>query len=168
MTTHHLDCCAPETDLAAAAKQMKEANRGVLPVVNRKNKIIGMITDRDICLAIADKPFVAPSKIRVAELLNGKTVYTVKAADDISAALREMRRHRVNRLPVTDGNGALTGILSLDTILAHAAATHSDLGPTNTKKESLAKTIKSIYNRNSDAHEHADRFLPAKQVAPAL
>ncbi len=47
--------CAPETNLAAAAMIMWESDCGALPVVSHETKVVGMITDRDICMAAATK-----------------------------------------------------------------------------------------------------------------
>ena len=162
MSAHNLDRCAPETDLATAAKQMRDTNRGVLPVVNKKNKVIGMITDRDICLGLAERPFTEPGRVKVSEVMSGDGVYAVRADDDISIALREMRKHRVNRLPVTNGKGELSGILTLDGLLAQAVTNHVDLGSPRAKRETIARTIKTIYERNASTPVRKGKYLPAE------
>ncbi len=54
--TPTVQTCMPETSLATAAMMMWESDCGVLPVVNVSNEVVGMITDRDICMAAARKP----------------------------------------------------------------------------------------------------------------
>ena len=54
MTTG-IGCCHPEDNLIEAAEIMRQKDCGVVPVINEENKIVGMITDRDICLAVGDK-----------------------------------------------------------------------------------------------------------------
>ena len=54
--------CTPETDLATAAQLMWEGDCGVLPVVSEGKGVVGMITDRDICMATAMK-FRSPSGV---------------------------------------------------------------------------------------------------------
>jgi CBS domain-containing protein len=49
--TEHVHCCSPSTDLAAAAAVLFEGDCGVLPVL-LEHKVIGMITDRDIAIAL--------------------------------------------------------------------------------------------------------------------
>ncbi len=53
--------CAPETNLEAAAMIMWESDCGALPVVNHEQQVVGMITDRDICMARGDQ---APACLR--------------------------------------------------------------------------------------------------------
>ncbi len=62
--------CSPETNLASAAVQMWESACGVLPVINREGKVIGMVTDRDICMAAATKHRIA-SDSTVWETISG-------------------------------------------------------------------------------------------------
>jgi len=50
-----VQCCGPDTNLAAAAGMMWDSDCGILPVVDREGKVIGLITDRDICMAVATK-----------------------------------------------------------------------------------------------------------------
>lgn len=64
--TSEVQCCGPDTNLAAAAKMMWDTDCGVLPVLNVEGQVSGMITDRDICMACATKNR-APSKITVSE-----------------------------------------------------------------------------------------------------
>ena len=52
--TRDVQSCYPETNLAEAAMQMWRGDFGVLPVVD-SGKVVGMITDRDICMAAATK-----------------------------------------------------------------------------------------------------------------
>ena len=49
--TRDVQCCGPETNLAAAAKMMWDHDCGVLPILNVQGQVMGMITDRDICMA---------------------------------------------------------------------------------------------------------------------
>ena len=53
--TREVHTCRPDTDLAMAAMQMWDGDFGVLPVVADGGEVVGMITDRDICMATASK-----------------------------------------------------------------------------------------------------------------
>jgi FOG: CBS domain len=48
--------CSPETNLAAAAKIMWEGDCGAVPVTDEHDHVVGVITDRDICIAAATRP----------------------------------------------------------------------------------------------------------------
>ena len=107
--------------LADAARLMWDNDCGVLPVINDGRKVIGMITDRDICMALGMRD-TNPSSISVEEVMNGR-VYSVNADDDIDEALTAMQEHKVRRLPVLNAEGDLEGIVSMNDIVLHAKAT---------------------------------------------
>jgi CBS domain-containing protein len=110
--TSNVQTCMPETSLATAAMMMWEKDCGVLPVVNVSDKVVGMITDRDICMGAATKQR-DPSTIAVAEVISGNA-YGCEPDDDVRQALKTMKEKRVRRLPVIDADGKLHGILSLN------------------------------------------------------
>lgn len=113
--TKDVQTCRPETNLADAAMRMWRNDCGVLPVVADGEKVIGMITDRDICMAAATKHRDAAS-IRVGEVTAGK-VYGCSPDIDIHQALKIMREKQVRRLPIfRTEDGKLAGILSLNDI----------------------------------------------------
>ena len=150
MAENSLKFCSPETNLASATKMMKESNRGALPVVDKNQKVIGIITDRDICLSLATKKGKTPENLSVKEILPQAKVHTIKADDTITDALREMRENKIGRLPVTNKEGKLKGMISINTLLSHALKEKEELGSTNSKDENLAKTIKALFDRNND------------------
>lgn len=104
--------------LADAAKLMWENDCGVLPIIQDGRKVIGLITDRDICMAAAMRDR-NPSSISVEEVMTGQ-VYGVDPDDNIAHALQTMQEHRIRRLPVIDPEGELQGILSMNDIVLHA------------------------------------------------
>lgn len=109
--------CRPDCNLAGAASIMWEQDCGVVPVVNEKNRILGVVTDRDICMAVATRPLLA-SQITVGQLMTGKPLFC-RLDDDIKAAVRTMTTGAVRRLPVLNEAGELAGILSVtDLVLA--------------------------------------------------
>jgi len=57
LITSNVKSCRPETSLAAAAVDMWENDCGALPVVDGEGKVIGLITDRDIAIAVGTLPF---------------------------------------------------------------------------------------------------------------
>lgn len=74
-----------------------------------------MLTDRDIALA-AVAPEHMSEMLRVADIMS-KNLVTARPEDSMHAALGLMRRYGIRRLPVTDEDGALTGIVTLDDLL---------------------------------------------------
>src|SRR3989337_639297 len=89
--------CSPDTDLATAAKIMWDCDCGVVPVVNDERKVVGMVTDRDICIAAATRA-VRPSDIQVRDVMSGD-VAACGIGDDVHVALTTMKERRVRRLP---------------------------------------------------------------------
>lgn len=104
--------------LADAAKEMWENDCGALPIIKDGRKVIGMITDRDICMAAAMRDR-NPSSISVEEVMNA-TVYAAEPEEDVEQALQTMREHRIRRLPVLNLAGELEGIVSMNDIVLKA------------------------------------------------
>lgn len=116
--TADVSSCQPETDLAAAAKTMWDRDCGILPVVMSHGRVIGMITDRDICMAVATKGRTA-DRIAVREVA-AENVYSCLPDDEVTAALETMKRRQIRRLAVIDEQGHLKGILSMNDVALHA------------------------------------------------
>ena len=111
-------CCNADTSLGAAAEIMWNRNCGFLPILSSQEKIAGVITDRDMCIAMATRNRL-PGDITVQQVSSGVT-YSCTSEDDISTALETMKEKGVRRLPVLDANGELAGVLSADDLVLHA------------------------------------------------
>ena len=98
--TRDVASCSPESSLAAAAGLMWQFDCGIIPVIDGNHKVVGVITDRDICMALAMNNRRA-SEIAVGETMSGE-IFACSADDDIDRALAIMQRGRVLRLPVVD------------------------------------------------------------------
>ena len=118
LMTRETQTCTPETNLVAAAMRMWEGDCGTLPVLTDGGRVVGMITDRDICIAAATK-HRAPAEIAVSEAMTGK-VYACAPDADVHDALKTMRQERIHRLPVVDAEGKLRGILSMNDVVLKA------------------------------------------------
>jgi CBS domain-containing protein len=114
LMTSDVKSCGPATNLAAAAQIMWDEDCGALPVTDERGKVIGVITDRDICIAAATRAR-AEGDIPVQDVMS-KTVYTCSPGDDVRTALETMRARKVRRLPVVDQGGKLAGIVSIHDI----------------------------------------------------
>ncbi|HKD11519.1 MAG TPA: CBS domain-containing protein, partial [Thermoanaerobaculia bacterium] len=105
--------CSAKTTLQDAAFLMREAGCGILPVLEQ-GRLIGVVTDRDICLDLAERDKPA-SEIEVSDAMSWR-VYFCNQNDRISQALETMTIKQVRRLPVADDDGRLCGILSIDDV----------------------------------------------------
>ena len=105
-------------NLGEAAELMWKGNCGFLPVADDQEKVCGVLTDRDICIALGTRNQKA-GEVHVGEVMQHR-VYACNPEDDIHIALQSMRDGHVRRLAVVDYNGKLAGVVSMDDILLHA------------------------------------------------
>ncbi len=139
--TRGVQCCGPDTNLATAAKMMWDSDCGVVPIVNVQGRVMGMLTDRDICMAAATKSRAAAS-ITAWETSSGKAI-TCRPDDDIRAALELMERGKIRRLPVVDEDGVLQGMLSMNDLVL-AAGEHRGRSAPELSVDDVMKTLKAI------------------------
>jgi CBS domain-containing protein len=134
--------CTPETNLGAAVEILWNRNCGMLPIVDARQKVIGIVTDRDLCIALGTRNRL-PGKVTVGEVAR-EEVHTCRAQDDIHVALQTMAEHKVRRLAVVDRDGVLQGILSMDNVILHV-----ELGTwgrtSDLSHEDVLKTLQRIY-----------------------
>lgn len=104
-------CVSPEDRLADAARAMWEGDCGAVPVVDGQRHVIGMVTDRDACMAAWSRG-QSLSDIQVQDAM-ARRVFSVWADDSIEVAVDLMHEKRLRRLPVVDSEERLVGILSL-------------------------------------------------------
>ena len=117
-------------DLGIAARLMRENHVGFLVVVESDSqggasRIVGVLTDRDLVVSVLARDLNARD-FRVGDVMTAKPV-TARERDSLAFALAEMRRLGVRRLPVVDDTGALTGVISLDDIVAQLARQLDDV-----------------------------------------
>src|SRR6185436_8389548 len=115
--TADVQSCSWETNLATAAKIMWEEDCGAVPVTDQQGQVLGMITDRDICIAAATRGRLE-GEIPVGEVMS-RTLHACAPADDVRTALATMRSQKIRRLPVLGAEGRLAGILSIHDIAVH-------------------------------------------------
>jgi CBS domain-containing protein len=136
--------CSGDTNLAAAAEIMWNRNCGFLPVVGPEQKVIGVITDRDMTIAMATRNRL-PGEIPVREVCSG-VAYSCRADDDIRTALAAMAAKKVRRLPVVDAAGKLTGILSSDDIVLRSdSRADGALSP-----QEIIRDLREVYRSQID------------------
>ena len=112
--------CQLDTNLGSATERMWVGNCGFLPVMGPDGKIIGVVTDRDICIALGTRNRL-PGDITVGEVMSDR-LFACSPDDDVHIALQLMQEGGVRRLPVIGANGALVGVISMDDLLVQAEA----------------------------------------------
>ena len=108
MTSNPCTIDAQKT-VAYAAKMMQEEDVGLAPIVEG-DKLVGMLTDRDIAVRVASQGR-NPEQVRVLEVASKKLV-TINPQQDLDEALRIMAQHQVRRLPVVEEDGRLIGVVA--------------------------------------------------------
>jgi CBS domain-containing protein len=134
--------CTRETNLGAAVEILWDRNCGILPVVDAEQKVIGVVTDRDLCIALGTRNRL-PGDITVGEVTLGK-VLTCAAEDDIRSALATMAQAKVRRLPVLSAAGKVEGILSMDDVAMHSA-TRTGKAASELSYDDVMETLKAVY-----------------------
>jgi CBS domain-containing protein len=105
---------SPENTLRKAGHLMREHGIGAVVVVNAKNKPVGIITDRDVAIALAADE--RDPDTAVSEVMEGSLV-TIGENEGIFNATQYLLAYKVRRLPIVDSDGALVGIVTMDDLL---------------------------------------------------
>lgn len=134
--------CSGETNLGAAVEILWNRNCGMLPIVDSQQKVVGVVTDRDLCVALGTRNRL-PGDIRVSEVASGN-IYSCRPEDDIHAALETMAKQKVRRLAVVNKTGALEGILSMDDVVLHAEAGGASR-TTELSHAEVVDTLRQVY-----------------------
>lgn len=163
LMTHDVRSCRPHQTLNEAAQAMWEADCGAVPVVDDGRRVVGMLTDRDICMAAytQGKPLAA---ILVKSVMT-KQVLSCRPDDELAAAERTMQQARVRRVPVVDGEGRLTGILALGD-LARQAGRDKTSKARAVSADEIAATVSAVSEpRNGRQAQNAGLASEAKRSA---
>lgn len=107
--TRQVQTVRPEQSAKQAASCMLNVDAGSIPVTDG-DRLIGMITDRDIAVRGIAKGYGPETQVR--DLMTGDLVI-VRIDDDVEEAASKMSEARVRRLPVIDQDERLCGIISL-------------------------------------------------------
>ena len=99
-----VNCVSPDDSIERIIFTMKSEDVGILPVCDKQNHVLGVITDRDVVLR--------QDKASTARELMTENVITVNSGDDIHQAALKFSKYGIHRLPVVE-NQRLIGILSL-------------------------------------------------------
>jgi CBS domain-containing protein len=110
--TKDLACCTPQQSVVDAAKLMKKADVGAIPVVDslQSKKLLGIVTDRDICIQVVAES-LDPKSVKVEKYMS-KDLVTASADEDLDRCAQLMQENQVRRIPVVDEKGILVGIVA--------------------------------------------------------
>jgi CBS domain-containing protein len=165
LMTRDPESCRPEASLADAAAIMWRRDCGVVPVTEGDGSVVGIITDRDICMALALGGRLA-AEVSVGEAMS-RDVQICTPVDDVSEALELMQSRQLRRLPVVGSEGKLVGILSMNDVVLR---TRKGKGKKQVARSETLKAIKAISrphsstveaakeDSNSDEHTYAPEF----------
>lgn len=110
--------CTPSTSIKDAAQKMKEADAGFIPV-GENDRLVGMITDRDIAIRAVAEGKGCQTPVR--EVMTTEVEYCFED-EDIAEAAAKMGDLRVRRLPVLNRDKRLVGVISIGDIAKGDAA----------------------------------------------
>jgi len=145
--------CHPDTSLSQAAELMWKRKCGFLPVMGEGGNVIGVITDRDVSIALGTRNR-RPSEVLVKDVVSSR-LFTCTADDSVACALTTMRIEGLRRLPVVGPEGALVGVLSIDDLVLKA---QENACSNDVSFKDVKDTYKAIYG-------HAARALKTGSVA---
>ncbi len=124
MTRDPLTLTSTET-LAGAAKQMRDADVGVV-VVTDNGSLHGLVTDRDIVVRGLARD-LDPKQCKLSDVMSGH-VRTARQDDEVDEVLTEMANAQIRRMPVVDPQDRLVGILTIGDIAAKSPEDEEDVG----------------------------------------
>src|SRR6185503_8693870 len=156
--TKDISVCSPGTNAAAAAEIMWNRDCGILPVLEGSGQLVGMVTDRDLFIALGTQNR-NPSDLPMGEIMH-REPSICSPEDDVRNALKTMAKQRLHRLPVIDESGAIKGILSIDDLILQAK-TETD----GVFKDDVIRTLKAICQ--NEPRKSARQELPQTKLAIA-
>ena len=111
MMSKDVRTCTPSDTLNRAAQLMWEGDCGFLAVVGEQQQLVGVVTDRDLCMGAYTQgvPLWGAS---VSSVMS-KDVQTCHGTDDAGEVEQLMREKQVRRVPVVDSSGSLVGLVTL-------------------------------------------------------
>jgi len=150
--TKEIATCRPDTNLALASALMWENDCGVVPVLTENGELAGILTDRDICIALGTRD--TRSSELTARDVAGSRPWICKPTDDVRAALEIMRHAKIRRLPAVNENGVLEGMVSISDIVLFAQRGDGKTGSSASHAD-VVTALQAIYSRNDRIADRA-------------
>jgi len=149
--------CGPLDSLERAAQLLWEHDCGVLPVIDDEDRVVGVITDRDICMGAYTRGQCL-SDLTVADSMS-PTVVGCRLEDDVALVAQRMAEHGVRRLPVVDHKGRIQGIVSLND-LARAGARDRDVARATSRVLEMVSRPRGPAEARAPAQDAGSRTAP--------
>lgn len=109
--TRGVECIGPDATLYEAARKMRDLDVGPLPVCGPQDRLVGMVTDRDITIrGIAEG--LDPRTARIRDVMTPNIIYCFED-QDVEEAAQLMKENQIRRLVVLNQDKRLVGIVSL-------------------------------------------------------
>ncbi len=134
--------CRSSDSLDRAAQLMWENDCGCVPIVDDEGRGMGMITDRDVCMAAYTQGGPL-THLRVGTAM-ARDLRSCRATDTIAEAESIMRAAQVRRLPVVDAESHVIGLLSLNDIAREAARERGTSSKREIPADDVAETLGAI------------------------
>lgn len=128
---------SPDASIQDAAKAMKKANVGLLPVVEGET-LVGVVTDRDLVVRGLTR---SELPTRVEDVMTAKAVTLARTAD-VQSAIRTMSDHKIGRILIVDENKKLQGVVSAN-----------DVARANTDERAVSELARALGSAHG-SHEH--------------
>jgi CBS domain-containing protein len=123
--------CSPQDTSVEAAKIMRDEDVGIVPICEQDKKLVGVVTDRDICLTVVAEER-HPREVKVSECMSEELV-TCKPEDDVRKAEDLMKEYQVRRIPIVDNQGRILGVIA-----------QADIALKVGKPQEVTETLKEI------------------------
>jgi CBS domain-containing protein len=134
--------CAEFSSLNTAAQLMWDNDIGCVPVLDKDGRVIGILTDRDICMAAYTQGAALTGALVTSAM--SKQVFSCAPDSDLAFAEKLMREKQVRRLPVIDAQGRLVGIISLNDIAREAERETEMKRPREVSDAEIARVMASV------------------------
>jgi CBS domain-containing protein len=156
--------CRSSDTLNTAAGLMWEEDCGVLPVVDEAGHLVGMVTDRDICMAAytQGKPL---QDICVSGVM-ATQVFSCYAQEFVDAAERLMSKMQIRRLPIVDEDNRPVGVLSINDLARNATSPESGIDLSHGLVQTLAAIGKPRARPPQFVRVTAEEPMPADSPEP--
>ena len=141
--THPVRTCHPTTSVGDAAATMAVGGVGCLPVVDVHRRLIGIVTDRDVCRLVARRR--DPWDVPVSDIMSGDVI-SCRAGDHIDVALVAMKENGLRRIPAVDARTHVAGLVSIDDVIRHTG-----VGKGTIPAEAVLDVLRHIGEREAPA-----------------
>jgi len=100
-----------ETPISEIALALKDKKIGAVPIVNEDNKLLGIVSERDIVAKLVVE--AKDADLTTAKEIMTSKIITAKLNDDINYTIDVMKNNNIRHMPVLDANNRLTDFFSI-------------------------------------------------------